>query len=39
MKSLKNKSLESKFNEVKVAIKEDRGRWPDAQGANALIVI
>ena len=39
MKSLKNKSLESKFNEIKIAIKEDRGRWPDAQGANALIVV
>ena len=39
MRSLKNKSLESKFNDLKIAIREDRGRWPDAQGANALIVV
>ena len=39
MSSLKNKSMESKFNDLKIAIKEDRGRWPDAQGANALIVV
>src|SRR6056297_1274153 len=39
MSSLKNKSMKSKFDDLKIAIKEDRGKWPDAQGVNALIVV
>lgn len=34
-----DKSLESKFNDLKVAINKDKGRWPSAQGVNALIMV
>ncbi|MCF8000479.1 MAG: hypothetical protein K9K76_01280 [Halanaerobiales bacterium] len=34
-----NKSLESKFNDLKLAINEERGKWPTAQGVNALIIV
>jgi len=33
------KSLESKFNDLKIAINKDKGKWPTAQGVNALIVV
>jgi len=33
------KSLESKFNDLKLAINEDRGRLPTSQGVNALIMV
>ena len=33
------KSLESKFNDLKIAINKDKGKWPSAQGVNALIVV
>ena len=34
-----DKSLESKFNDLKLAINEDRGRLPTSQGVNALIMV
>lgn len=34
-----DKSLESKFNDLKVAINKDQGKWPSAQGVNALILV
>ena len=34
-----NKSMESKFNDLKLAINEERGKWPTAQGVNALIIV
>ncbi len=34
-----DKSLESKFNDLKIAINQDKGKWPSAQGVNALIMV
>ena len=34
-----DKSIESKFNDLKLAIKEDKGRWISSQGVNAVIVV
>lgn len=34
-----DKSLESKFNDLSLAINEERGKWPTAQGVNALIMV
>jgi len=34
-----DKSMESKFNYLKIAIKEERGKWLNAQGVNALIMV
>ena len=31
--------MESKFNDLKLAINEERGKWPTAQGVNALIIV
>ena len=33
------KSIDSKFNDLKVAIDTDRGKWVSSQGANALILV
>lgn len=38
MNSLK-KSIDSKFNDLKIAIREEQGRWPSSQGVNAYIVV
>lgn len=38
MSSLKT-SMESKFNELKVAISQDKGKWPSSQGVNALLMV
>jgi len=34
-----DKSINSKFDELKRAIREDKGRWPSSQGVNALLVV
>ncbi|MGM0502931.1 MAG: hypothetical protein ACQERJ_10425 [Bacillota bacterium] len=34
-----NKSIESKFNELRLSLKENRGKWISANGANALILV
>lgn len=39
MNSLNDKSIQSKFNDLKTAINEGRSKWPISQGANALIVV
>ena len=34
-----DKSINSKFDELKRAIREEKGRWPSSQGVNALLVV
>jgi len=38
MNSLK-KSIDSKFNDLQIAIRQEKGKWPSSQGVNAYIVV